>query len=71
MKLQSAVDSSWTVNQVIAMYPEAIAVFNAFGIDMCCGGDESLESAVRISGADRDKIMSLLVDVSTKAEVTT
>jgi len=36
--IASAIDPRSTVNEIIARYPATVAVFNAFGIDTCCGG---------------------------------
>ena len=33
-----AIDARSTVNDIVARYPSTLAVFNAFGIDTCCGG---------------------------------
>ena len=39
------IDTTVTVNDVLVQHPEAVSVFNEFGIDACCGGDASLEEA--------------------------
>jgi regulator of cell morphogenesis and NO signaling len=36
--IASAIDARSTVNDIVARYPATLAVFNAFGIDTCCGG---------------------------------
>ena len=41
-----------TVNDVIALHPRTIAVFNALGIDACCGGAASLGEAAARDGVD-------------------
>lgn len=41
-----------TVNEVIARHPGTVAVFNAYGIDACCGGAVSVDEAARRDGAD-------------------
>ena len=38
-------DLSHTVNDVLLARPEAVRVFNALGIDACCGGGLSLRDA--------------------------
>jgi regulator of cell morphogenesis and NO signaling len=58
------IDSSWTINEVIGMYPETVTVFNSFGMDSCCGGDETLEVAAEEAEVDRDSLMSALLDVA-------
>jgi regulator of cell morphogenesis and NO signaling len=38
-------DSTQTVGQIAREHPAAVAVFEAFGIDYCCGGNKPLETA--------------------------
>jgi hypothetical protein len=33
------IDPAWTVNEVVRRHPATVAVFNAFGLDACCGAD--------------------------------
>lgn len=54
------IDVGSTVNELIARYPETIAVFNRFGIDSCCGGGEPIAEAARRDGADLDALMAAL-----------
>ena len=37
--------ANWTVNETLAHYPAALDVFNALGMDTCCGGDLPLLEA--------------------------
>jgi iron-sulfur cluster repair protein YtfE (RIC family) len=41
-----------TVNEAIRRFPATVAVFNAFGIDACCGGAAPLAEAAVRDGAD-------------------
>ena len=41
----TAVDATWTVDEVLLAHPSSAAVFNAFGVDTCCGGGASLGEA--------------------------
>ncbi|CAN5234117.1 hypothetical protein BH09GEM1_BH09GEM1_11830 [soil metagenome] len=41
----SHVSSKSTVDEIVAHSPVAISVFNAFGIDTCCGGAVPLGEA--------------------------
>ena len=54
------IDVGSTVNELIALYPETIAVFNRFGIDSCCGGAEPVADAARRDGADVDALLVAL-----------
>ncbi|HST58668.1 MAG TPA: DUF542 domain-containing protein [Longimicrobium sp.] len=46
-----------TVNEAIRRFPAAVAVFNAFGIDACCGGATPLAEAAVRDGADPAALM--------------
>jgi iron-sulfur cluster repair protein YtfE (RIC family) len=46
-----------TVNEAIRRYPATVAVFNAFGIDACCGGAAPLAEAAVRDGADPDALV--------------
>ena len=53
-----------SVNDVIARFPDTIAVFNAFGIDACCGGAESVTDAARRDGADPEALVTALLGIA-------
>lgn len=54
------IDPAWTVNEVLRRHPATVAVFNAFGIDACCGGASPLAEAARGDGADPDALVAAL-----------
>ena len=54
------IDPAWTVNEVLQRHPGTVAVFNAFGIDACCGGASPLSEAARRDGADLDALVAAL-----------
>ena len=68
MKAMMTIDRSSTVNEVVAAYPDTIAVFNSFGVDLCCGGDDTLEDASRHSEVDIDALLSALSDATATGE---
>jgi len=45
----------------VAEYPDALAVFDALGIDYCCGG-KSLGFACREQGLDTQMVLAALRD---------
>jgi regulator of cell morphogenesis and NO signaling len=48
------------VNDVLREHPATARVFNAFGIDACCGGARSLRDAAREDGADPSALLAEL-----------
>jgi len=60
MQTNVTLESSWTINETIQQYPETITVFNAFGVDTCCGGDETIEAAAREGEINLDAVMARL-----------
>ena len=46
------VDETRSVNELLRDHPETAVVFNAFGIDACCGGARSLRDAAVDDGAE-------------------
>lgn len=49
-----------TVNEVIQAFPEAMKVLDAFGIDLCCGGMDTLEEAARKVGVAVEDVLEKL-----------
>jgi regulator of cell morphogenesis and NO signaling len=56
----SAPGHTATVNDVIARFPATVSVFNAFGIDACCGGAVYVDEAARRDGADLTRLLDAL-----------
>jgi regulator of cell morphogenesis and NO signaling len=54
------ISPSSTVNEVLRRHPGTVAVFNAFGIDSCCGGAESLADASRRDGVELEALLTAL-----------
>ena len=61
MKNNTTIDASWTVNDVIEKFPDAITTLNALGLDTCCGGNLSLAESAAEAGIDADKIIAELI----------
>jgi regulator of cell morphogenesis and NO signaling len=64
-----AIDVSTTVNDVLKQYPGTVSIFNAFGIDACCGGAASLREAARRDGVDLAELLAALQPAVTRVEV--
>ncbi|HEY8376267.1 MAG TPA: DUF542 domain-containing protein [Nannocystis sp.] len=60
MKPEERIPATMTVNEAIRLYPETVAVFNAFNIDACCGGAATIEEAARRDGANPEELLAAL-----------
>ena len=60
MQTRQEFSETMSVNDVIRHFPDTVAVFNAFGIDACCGGAASVEEAARRDGADPAAVFTAL-----------
>jgi iron-sulfur cluster repair protein YtfE (RIC family) len=47
MTITTVLDPRLSVNELLRRHPAALPVLNAFGIDSCCGGAESLVVAAQ------------------------
>jgi len=65
---EQPIDPNMTINEFIAKNPSAIGVLNAFGIDTCCGGADSLAEAAERHGIDPESLL-LALAAATAGEV--
>ena len=56
------IDTTQTVREIVQQHPAAVPVFEALGIDYCCGGRKSLEDACRKRNVSLDKVLASLAD---------
>lgn len=54
------VTSSWSVNDVLRYYPSTASVFNAFGLDLCCGAHLTLDAAAHDAGCEADTLLAAI-----------
>jgi iron-sulfur cluster repair protein YtfE (RIC family) len=54
------IEAGATLNEILRAHPSAAAVFNAFGIDACCGGARPLAAAAREDGVDLATLLAAL-----------
>ena len=59
-----AIDPASTIDEIIAHHPSSIAVLNAFGIDTCCGGGDSLANAAAHARVDVASLLAALQRVA-------
>jgi regulator of cell morphogenesis and NO signaling len=55
-----AVITAKTVREVAVENPAATRVFEKFGIDYCCGGNQGLEQACAVAGASLNQVLDAL-----------
>jgi regulator of cell morphogenesis and NO signaling len=53
-----ALTADLTVNEIVARFPETVAVFNQYGVDTCCGGGVPLRLAAERDGLDPDVLLA-------------
>lgn len=58
-------DPTLTINEIVALHPETIPVFNRFGMDTCCGGGVRVDEAAHRDGVEVDEVIAALNDVLT------
>jgi regulator of cell morphogenesis and NO signaling len=57
-----ALDTTQSVREIVQQHPAAVPVFEAHGIDYCCGGSKSLEDACNKKNVPLNQILSELAD---------
>ena len=65
----TTIDTSVSVNEMVASHPETMPVFNRFGLDTCCGGGAPIADAARRDGADLDALVKALREALSVASV--
>lgn len=53
-------DMTMTIGESVIEYPALSGVFMTYGVDYCCGGDRSIEEAIRDSKAERNEVVEAL-----------
>jgi len=57
-----------TVNDVLRCHPATTRVFNAFGVDACCGGAQPLHAAAKAAGLDPEELLFAVETVIAASE---
>lgn len=57
------VDASMTVNDVIQLWPQTLPVFNAHGIDSCCGGSKTIGTVAERHGLELAALLEELTAI--------
>jgi regulator of cell morphogenesis and NO signaling len=56
----NVIDTTVSVDQMVARHPETMPVFNRFGLDTCCGGGAPIAEAARRDGAKLGDLVEAL-----------
>jgi regulator of cell morphogenesis and NO signaling len=56
------VDPGTSVNDVLRRWPAAVTALNAFGVDTCCGGGDSLTEAAAQAGVSVDDLIGAITE---------
>lgn len=51
------------VNYVLKRYPKTISVFSKYNIDICCGGNNTIEQAVKKKNLYLDEVLKSLNEI--------
>ena len=57
-----SIQPSWTINELLRREPRSAPVLNAFGIDTCCGGGDTITAAAASAGLDAAELIGALTD---------
>jgi regulator of cell morphogenesis and NO signaling len=49
-----------TINEMIRLHPESMEVLNRFDVDLCCGGNRTIEAAASEDGVVLDDLLAAL-----------
>lgn len=60
--ITSSVDPEWTINDLLQRAPGSAPVLNAFGVDTCCGGGNTIDEAAAEAGLDAAELIAALND---------
>jgi regulator of cell morphogenesis and NO signaling len=67
MAIEHTIDPNLTINTVVQQYPAALGVFNARGLDTCCGGGLPVAEAARRHGLDLPELLAALEQAAAEA----
>lgn len=67
MTTKTPISPAMTVNDAILQHPRTVTVFEAYGIDSCCGGALPIEEVAKRHGLDLDALMAELGEAAGEA----
>lgn len=54
--------AEWTINDLVAAYPETMSILAPLGLDLCCGGAHRLGHALDLHALDRAAVISRIAE---------
>jgi iron-sulfur cluster repair protein YtfE (RIC family) len=54
---EASISAETIINDAVTQYPQTLPVFQAAGIDTCCGGSLPIAEASRRHGIDADELL--------------
>ena len=60
--------TSPTITELVQLHPAATRVLSRYGIDFCCGGENTIDDACAASGLDRDELLEEIEREQTNGE---
>ncbi len=60
MRNLTGLDTTMTINEIVARFAETMPVFNRFGMDTCCGGGVTVDEAARRDGIEAEAVYAAL-----------
>jgi regulator of cell morphogenesis and NO signaling len=60
------IDPTLTISAILHRHPATLAVFNARGLDACCGGGLTLAEAAARHGLDLPELLAALAQAATQ-----
>lgn len=64
MSTARPIAASMTVNEVVRIAPNSVAIFGRYGIDACCGGGLPIGEAARRHGVEANRLLAELLEVA-------
>ena len=55
--MEKLIRKDYSLGEVVTVYPVVVKKFNDMELDYCCGGNKSLEVALKEKGVDVDKFV--------------
>ena len=55
--MEKLIRKDYSLGEVVTVYPAVVKKFNDMELDYCCGGNKSLELALKEKGVDVDKFV--------------